>query len=84
MKKFYNAIINGVKACYFPSVPVDYGYQDSTYFWYTKFKRPIKAPIPAGKEADIEIVKYAAKRIDDKIKFTDDACLKLVKVPRVF
>lgn len=83
-EKYYNAIINGVKACNFPSVPVDYGYRDSTYFWYTKFKRPIKAPIPAGKEADIESVKYAANRIDDKIKFTDEACLKLVKVPRVF
>lgn len=83
-EKYYNAIINGVKACNFPNVPVDYGYRDSTYFWYTKFKRPIKAPIPAGKEADIESVKYAANRIDDKIKFTDEACLKLVKVPRVF
>lgn len=83
-EKYYNAIINGVKACNFPNVPVDYGYRDSTYFWYTKFKRPIKAPIPAGKEADIESVKYAANRIDDKVKFTDEACLKLVKVPRVF
>lgn len=63
-EKYSNAIINGVKACNFPSVPVDYGYWDTTYFWYTKFKRPIKAPIPAGKEADIESVKYAANRID--------------------
>ena len=83
-EKFYNSIINGVKANNFPNVPVDYGYRDSTYFWYTKFRRPIKAPIPAGKEADIESVKYAATRIDDKIKFTEDACAKLVKVPRVF
>lgn len=83
-EKFYNSIINGVKANNFPNVPVDYGYRDSTYFWYTKFRRPIKAPIPAGKEADIESVKYAANRIDDKIKFTEDACAKLVKVPRVF
>lgn len=83
-EKFYNSIINGVKANNFPNVPVDYGYRDSTYFWYTKFRRPIKAPIPVGKEADIESVKYAANRIDDKIKFTEDACAKLVKVPRVF
>ena len=27
---------------------------------------------------------YAADRIDDKIKFTEEACAKLVKVPRVF
>lgn len=59
-EKFYNTIINGVKASGFPQVPVDYGYRDSTNFWYTKFKRPIKEPIPAGKEADLGGVKYAA------------------------
>ncbi|MBO4531995.1 MAG: hypothetical protein J5767_15300, partial [Paludibacteraceae bacterium] len=32
----------------------------------------------------VESVKYAAKRIDDKIKFTDEACAKLVNVPRIF
>ncbi len=80
----YNAIVNGVKASEFPAVPVDYGYRDSTNFWYTKFKRPIKEPIPAAKEADLTGVVYAANRIDPIIKFTDDACKRLVKVPRVF
>ncbi len=83
-EKFYNAIVNGVKANNFPKVPVDYGYRDSTNFWYTKFKRPIAAPIPAGKEADLESVKYAANRVDPNIKFTDEALKTLVKVPRVF
>lgn len=83
-EKFYNAIVNGVKANNFPKVPVDYGYRDSTNFWYTKFKRPIAAPIPAGKEADLESVKYAANRVDPDIKFTDEALKTLVKVPRVF
>ena len=41
-------------------------------------------PIPAGKEADLTSVKYAANRMDPGIKFTDDACKKLVRVPRVF
>lgn len=83
-EKFYNTIINGVKPSGFPKVPVDYGYRDSTNFWYTRFKRPIAERIPAGKEADINSVKYAANRIDDKVKFSDDACQTLVKVPRVF
>ena len=83
-EKYYNTIVNGVKANGFPNVPVDYGYRDSTNFWYSKFKKPIAMPIPAGKEADIESVKYAANRADDKVKFTDEACAKLVKVPRVF
>lgn len=84
-EKFYNSIINGVKASSFPKVPVDYGYRDSQYFWYTRFKsRPIKEPIPAGKEASVESVMYAANRIDDKIKFTKEACQMCVKIPRVF
>ena len=30
------------------------------------------------------MVKYASDRIDDTIKFSDEACAMLVKVPRVF
>lgn len=83
-EKYYNAIINGVKASAFPRVPVDYGYRDSTNFWYTRFKRPIAMKIPGGKEADLVGVIYAANRMDDKIKFTEEACMMLVKVPRIF
>ena len=83
-EKYHNAIINGVKASAFPRVPVDYGYRDSTNFWYTKFRRPIAVKIPAGKEVDVNSVIYAANRMDSDIKFTDEACKTLVKVPRVF
>lgn len=83
-EKYYNAIINGVTAGAFPKVPVDYGYRDSTNFWYTKFKRPIKQGIPAGKEADLQSVIYAANRIDPDVQFTKEACQMMVKVPRVF
>ncbi|MBQ9733003.1 MAG: flavin reductase, partial [Clostridia bacterium] len=33
-KKYSDAIINGVKASDFPSLPVDYGYRDSKNFWF--------------------------------------------------
>ena len=29
-------------------------------------------------------VKYAAKRIDPEVTFTDEACAKLTKIPRIF
>ena len=29
-------------------------------------------------------MRYAADRIDDKVKFTDEACAMLVNVPRIF
>lgn len=83
-EKYYDAIVGGVKASAFPRVPVDYGYRDSTNFWYTRFRRPIAAKIPAAKEADLTGVVYAAQRMDDKIKFTEDACKMMTKVPRVF
>lgn len=82
--KQYNAILNGVKRNDFPSIPVDYGYRDNEYFWYIKPKCAKKAPIPKSKGISLDTVKYAASRIDDKIKFTDEACKRLVKVPRVF
>lgn len=81
--KYRNTIINGVSAKGFPRVPVDYGYRDSKHFWYTRFKRPLFELLPV-REGSIQSVRYAADRIDDKITFTDEACAKLVKVPRVF
>ncbi|MCH5152276.1 MAG: hypothetical protein J1F65_06480 [Clostridiales bacterium] len=82
-EKYHNSIVNGVARNNFPSVPVDYGYRDSTNFWYTKFKRPIAEKIQA-KEGDVKSVIYAASRIDPEVKFTDEACAKLTKIPRIF
>ena len=82
-EKYHNSIVNGVKSNNFPRVPVDYGYRDSTNFWYTKFTRPIAEKIQA-KEGDVKSVIYAASRIDPETKFTDEACAKLTKIPRIF
>lgn len=82
--KYYDAIIDGVSASSFPPVPVDYGYRDNKNFWATKFRRPFKEPIPKSKGISLDTVKYAASRIDPDVKFTDAACAKLIKVPRVF
>ena len=81
--KYRSAIINGVKSKDFPRVPVDYGYRDSTNFWYEKSGKAIPEKIQA-KEGDVSSVIYAAKRIDPDVTFTDEACAKLTKIPRVF
>lgn len=86
-ERYYNAIVNGVKKTDFPPVPVDYGYRDSTNFWYTRFPRltkPIAEPIPAPKEVDLASIRFAADRADDTVKFTDAALKNFVKVPRPF
>ena len=82
-EKYYNAIVNGVKPGDFPRVPVDYGYRDSKNFWYTKFRRPIAELLPMRQQT-LSSVRYAADRIDDKVKFTDDALQTILNVPRVF
>ncbi len=82
-EKYYNAIVNGVKARDFPRVPVDYGYRDSKNFWYTKFPWAIPEILPM-RQTTVQSVQYAADRIDDVVKFTPEACAKLVNVPRIF
>lgn len=81
--KYYDTIINGVTAKGFPRVPVNYGYRDSTNFWYSKSVKPVPEKIQA-KEGDAKSVIYAAARIDPDVKFTDEACAKLTKIPRIF
>jgi len=83
-EKQYNAIINGVKGKAFPRVPVDYGYRDNTNFWYSVSRKFIAEPIPAAKEVDISTVRFAADRTDPDVHFTDEACKRLTRVPRVF
>lgn len=82
-KKYSDAIINGVKAGDFPSLPVDYGYRDSKNFWFHR-KRHMRAELLPIRKASLESVRYAADRADDKVKFTDDALETVLNVPRVF
>ena len=83
-EKYHKSIVNGVKSSNFPPVPVDYGYRDSTNFWCSKFRAPYAEKIPAKDNGDVKSVIYAAERIDPNVKFTEEACAKLTKIPRVF
>jgi hypothetical protein len=83
IEKHYNSIINGVSPGGFPHVPVDYGYRDSTSFWLGRFRRPVAEPLPR-RSLDLNAVRYAADRGDDVVKFTDEACMQMVKIPRIF
>ena len=84
MKKQYaDAIIRGVKAKDFPPLPVDYGYRDSKNFWFHR-KTRMRAELLPMRQASLESVRYAADRADDKIRFTDDALMTILNVPRVF
>ena len=82
-KKYSDAIINGVQARDFPPLPVDYGYRDSKNFWFHRH-RWMRAELLPIRKSSLESVRYAADRVDDKVKFTDDALETILNVPRVF
>ncbi|NCB01535.1 MAG: hypothetical protein EOM67_05110 [Spirochaetia bacterium] len=82
-KKYKDAIINGVKARDFPNLPIDYGYRDSKNFWYHRKSR-MRSELLQMRKNSLESVRYAADRADDTIKFTDEALMSILKVPRVF
>lgn len=82
-EQYYNSIIQGVTANHFCPLPTNWGYRDSKNFWCSDYKKPKAEGIP-DKEVDLTSIQYAAKRVDDQVKFTDDALKMLVKVPRPF
>ena len=82
-EKYYNSIINGVTASNFCPIATNWGYRDSKNFWCSPYKKPQAVGIPT-REVDLTSLRYAANRVDDKVKFTDDALKMLIKVPRPF
>ena len=44
----------------------------------------MRAELLQVRKASLESVRYAADRVDDKVKFTDDALTTVLGVPRVF
>ena len=44
----------------------------------------MRAELLQMRKASLESVRYAADRVDDKIKFTDEALKTVLAVPRVF
>ena len=81
-EKYYNAIVNGVRAKDFPAVPwiTDTGFQ---ILLVHRFTKPIAELLPV-REGSLASVRYAADRIDPNVKFTDEACMKLVRFPASF
>jgi flavin reductase (DIM6/NTAB) family NADH-FMN oxidoreductase RutF len=68
----------------FPDLPIDFGYRNNINFWFSKHSAPYAEPIPKEKGNSVNTVIYAAQRIDSEVEWTDEACEKLVKVPRIF
>lgn len=81
--KFYDNIIDGVKAKLWPDVLVCHGYRDSKNFWFARTRKPVPQMLPI-REATLSSVRYAADRTDPTVHFTDEALNTILNVPRVF
>ena len=68
----------------FPRLPIDYGFRDNAFFWFTKGARPYRVPIPREKGVTVDAVRFAAQRVDPDIPWQEEAYARLVKVPRIF
>jgi len=79
--RWHKALLKGKG---FPTIPVDFGFRNNANFWIARNSKPWAEPIPKNKEMDVNSVLYAAKRIDPDIIWEQEACRKLVKVPRAF
>jgi len=68
----------------FPELPIDFGFRNNINFWFSKHSSPYSESIPKEKGVSVDTVSYAARRVDPDIEWTDEACAKLVKIPRIF
>jgi len=68
----------------FPKMPVDYGFRDNNQFWFASHARPYRVPIPASKGTTLLAVQYACTHYDPEIIWQEEACRKIVQVPKIF
>jgi flavin reductase (DIM6/NTAB) family NADH-FMN oxidoreductase RutF len=68
----------------FPSMPIFMGFRAGGEFWFARHLPPfpIEAPKVAGTE--LNSVMYLANRLDERLRFTADACAALTAIPRPF
>jgi flavin reductase (DIM6/NTAB) family NADH-FMN oxidoreductase RutF len=67
-----------------PRLPVDYGFRNNAFFWFTRGTRPYKLSIPQEKAMTVDEIRFAAERVDPDILWQEEAYAKLVRVPRIF
>jgi hypothetical protein len=47
-----------------PRLPIDYGFRDNAYSWFTPGARPYRETIPQEKGVTVDAVQFAAQRVD--------------------
>lgn len=69
---------------HFPSMPIFMGFRAKGEFWFAEHKAPFAIAAPKVAGTEVQSVSYLANRLDERVRFTDEACARLTGVPRPF
>ncbi len=68
----------------FPSMPIFMGFRAKGEFWFAEHLPPFAVQPPKVPGMEVQSVIYLANRLDETVRFTDQACASLTNVPRPF
>lgn len=68
----------------FPSMPIFMGFRSKGEFWFAEHLPPFAIQPPKVPGTEVQSVIYLANRLDETVRFTDEACSTLTGVPRPF
>jgi flavin reductase (DIM6/NTAB) family NADH-FMN oxidoreductase RutF len=71
----------------FPSMPISYGFRHNEKqrrFFFTSHNKPFPVNIPTPKGLEYQTIYYQANKIDPEVRFSKEACMLLVEIPKAF
>lgn len=68
----------------FPRMPIFFGFRANGAFWFAEHAEPFPVMPPVMPNTELQAVHYLATRLDETVRFTDDACAELARIPRPF
>ncbi len=80
-EEFVDGIEDGTK---FPRMPIFYGFRANGQFWFAEHEAPFPMELPKVEGNEVQTVFYLANRLDETVRFTNEACAKLTGIPRPF
>ena len=80
-RRFREGVEEGL---HFPSMPIFMGFRARGEFWFAEHRPPFAIAAPKVAGTEVQSVMYLAKRLDERVQFTDEACSMLAGVPRPF
>ncbi len=71
----------------FPRMAISYGFRHRTgqrRFFFAEHKQPFAVPVPSDVGPAHQSIFYDANRMDPSVRFTEEACIPLMAIPRPF